>query len=116
MRIKGFLLLKLVLLNSFLKHPRVFAQNFGEKHGHNFVFPQNDRQFPPKIAIFRNLCKILAKTIQYRIKNIYENDYYDEISNCFPKDYARKTILMDKFVKNFDFCPHFGDIRTKNWR
>ena len=82
---------------------------------HNFVFLQYDRQFQPKIAIFGNLCEILAKIIQYRIKNIYENVYYDEISSCFPKDYARKSILMDKFVKNFDFCLHFGDMTTKKY-
>ena len=88
-----------------------------KKHVHNFVFLQNDRQCQPKIAIFGILCKILAKIIHYSIKNINENVYYDEISNCFPKDYARKSILMDKFVKNFDFCLHFGDMTTKkyNW-
>ena len=31
------------------------------------VFLQNDRRFPPKIAILGNLCKILAKTVPYRI-------------------------------------------------
>ena len=70
---------------------------------YNFVFLQNDRQFQQKIVILGNLFKILVKIIQYRIKNIYENVYYDEIRNCFSKDYARKAILMDKFVKNIDF-------------
>ena len=74
--------------NFFFKHLRVFVQNFGEKHVYNFVFLQYDRQFQPKIAIFGNLCEILAKIIQYRIKNIYENVYYDEKSSFFPKDYA----------------------------
>ena len=46
------------------------------------------------------------------MKNIYENVYYDEISNCFPKDYAWKSILMDKFVKKYDFCLYFGDMTT----
>ena len=82
---------------------------------YNFVFLQNDRQFQQKIVILGNLFKILVKIIQYRIKNIYENVYYDEISNCFPKDYARKSILMDEFVKNLDFCLHFGDMTTKKY-
>ena len=74
---------------------------------HNFVFLQYDRQFQPKIAIFGNLCEILAKIIQYRIKNIYKNVYYDEIRDCFSKDYARKAILMDKFVKKHRFLTPF---------
>ena len=42
---------------------------------------------------------ILAKIIQYRIKNIYENVYSDEIRNYSRKDYARKSIFIDKNVK-----------------
>ena len=64
------------------------------------------------MAIFGNFGKILGKIIQYRSKNIYENVSSDEIRNCFPKEYARKSIFIDKFVKNFDFCSILGDMTS----
>ena len=67
------------------------------------------------MTIFGNFGKILGKIFQCRSKNIYENVYSDEIRNCFPKEYARKSIFMDKFVENFDICLHFGDITTKKY-
>ena len=48
-------------------------------------------------------------------KNIYENVYSVATRYCFPKEYARKSIFMDKFVKNFDFCLHFGDMTIKKY-
>ena len=51
--------------------------------------------------------------MKYR-KNIHDNVYSDEIRICFAKEYARKSIFIDKFMKNFDFCLHFTDKATKN--
>ena len=95
---------------------REFVRNFREKHQHNFVFRQIDRKFEPKIAIFGNFDEILEKNIQYRSKKNYENVYSSEIRNCLTKEYARKSIFMDKFVKKLPFFPPFGDMTTKMCR
>ena len=70
--------------------------------------------FNQKSLFLGNFGKILAKIIQYCIEDIYENVYSDGIRNYSSKDYTRKSIYMDIFVKNFNLCIHFGDIRTKN--
>ena len=67
--------------------------------------------------MFVNFRKIWAKIIQYLSKNIYDNVYSEEMRNCFPKDWVRKSIFLDKFMRNFDFYFHFGDMMTeKYWR
>ena len=56
---------------------------------------------------FLGISEKIAQELSNTTKNIYENVYYYEISNCFPKDYARKSILMDKFGKKLRFLPPF---------
>ena len=41
----------------------------------NHSFPAKRQAISTKIAIFGNFGKILAKIIQYRSKNVYENVY-----------------------------------------
>ena len=72
---------------------------FREQREDNFVFLQNDGQCQPKIATMDNFGNILTKITQYRSKNIHDDVYSDEIRNCFPKEWGRKTIFIDKFVK-----------------
>ena len=84
-----------------------------ESHEQTFVFLQNQGRFHQKIVIFQNFGEILAKNIQFRNKNIYDNVYLDAIRNIFPQKFPRKSIFTDKYAKNQDFCLHFGNIATK---
>ena len=65
-----------------------------------FVLLQNQGQFYPKIDVFWNFDKVLAKIIQYSSENIYDNVHSDGMRICFAKNYPRKWILKEKYSKN----------------
>ena len=57
---------------------------------------------------FLNFCEIWAKIIQYRNTNIYGSVNLYEM-----KKNSQKSIFMNKYVKNCDFCIYFGNMTTK---
>ena len=103
------------------------SKSFSKKYG---VFDKNSRNITGLSLFFRHVFRTMARIFNqnrhfwefqnlgenYAEKNIYGNIYSDEISNCFPKEYARKSVFMDEFVKNLDFGLHFGFMMTNKYR
>ena len=42
--------------------------------------------------------------------------FFKRNKNCFPKEYVRNSMFVDKFVKNFDFGVYFGNLMIKKDR